>query len=306
MAGKPLLLAILCAVACGQSSNSNAPAEPSPEVAPSPSPSPRPVGAESTPPAELEPEPDPSRLVTRFAPPDGFTRVPVEPGSYQAYLRELELRTDRTRVLAYDGTELDSPSAAVAVLDVGDRDLQQCADSIMRLHAEWLWAADRADEVAYHFVSGDLSAWKDWRAGQRFRIRGDTVTVTRSARADDSYENFRRYLTHVFAFAATRSMHLDSDPVAIADARAGDFLVHPGSPGHTVLLLDIAEHPDGRRAALIGQGFMPAQEFHVVTSSVALDGVWFVLPDSADGIIDTPSWDAFEATDLRRFHGADQ
>jgi hypothetical protein len=292
MPGKSILLAILCAAACGQSSNSNVAAEPTADSVAT-------VPVEAA--APVPPTRDMSRLESRFDPPDGFARVSVDPGSYQAYLRELDLRTDRTTVLSYDGSELDSPSAAVAVLDVGNRDLQQCADSIMRLHAEWLWSVERADDVAYHFVSGDLSAWKDWRAGQRFRIRGNTVTATHGAEPDDSYQNFRRYLTHVFAFAATRSMPLDSIEIDIGDARAGDFLLRPGSPGHTVLLLDVAVHPDGRRAALIGQGFMPAQEFHVVTSEVALDGVWFVLPTTADGTIDTPSWEAFDATDLRRF-----
>ena len=246
---------------------------------------------------------DTSRLETRFDPPDGFARVAVVQGSFQAYLRDLELRTDRVQVLSYEQEELDSPSAAVAVLSVGTRDLQQCADSIMRLHAEWLWTEDRADDVGYHFVSGDLSRWKDWRKGERFRSRGSSLERVNGAKADDSHEAFERYLFHVFAYAATRSMAMDSDPVAIGDARAGDFFVQAGSPGHAVLILDIAEHADGRKVALLGQGYMPAQEFHVIHADgpAAIADVWFVLPADADGIVDTPSWKPFTASDLRRF-----
>ena len=68
------------------------------------------------------------------------------------------------------------------------------------------------------------------------RRTGSTVSRVKSGKADDSYDNFKRYLFHVFAYAATRSMDLDSDPVPIRQARAGDFFVQPGSPGHAVRL----------------------------------------------------------------------
>lgn len=244
-----------------------------------------------------------SRLATRFVPPSGFARVPVESGSFAGYLRELELRTDRDYVLTHAGDRVDSASAAVATLGIGTRDLQQCADSIMRLHAEWSWATGRADEVAYHFVSGDVSRWKDWREGERFRIRGSAVDRVRTARPDDSHDNFERYLFHVFAYAGTASMARDSSAVPIHAARPGDFFVQPGSPGHAVVILDLAEHPDGRRVALLGQGFMPAQDFHVIAGSgeAVLARVWFTLPTDEHGIVATPSWRPFAARHLRRF-----
>ncbi|WP_438356947.1 DUF4846 domain-containing protein [Cystobacter fuscus] len=31
-----------------------------------------------------------------------------------------------------------------------------------------------------------------------------------------------------------------------------------GSPGHTVMVLDVARDAEGRRVALLGQGFTPA------------------------------------------------
>jgi len=103
-------------------------------------------------------------------------------------------------------------------------------------------------------------------------------------------------------YAGTRSLHRDSTPVPEgAPLQPGDFFVQGGSPGHAVVLLDIAEHPDGRRVALVGQGFMPAEDIHVLrwdASRGTLDGVWFLLDD---GELSTPSWAPFARDEARRF-----
>lgn len=240
-------------------------------------------------------------LAARFPAPAGFTRVEVAPQSFAAWLRGLPVRTDRTHVLAYDGRRLLRPSAAVVALDVEDRDVQQCADTVIRLHAEWLWHRGRADEAAYHFTSGDRSAWRDWRRGERFRVAGSKVERVRGAARPNTWAAWRGWLTHLFRYAGTRSLRFDSKPVGEAPYEAGDFFVHPGGPGHAVILLDVATHPDGRRVALIGQGFMPAEDLHVLQMPGALDGVWFPLP-AGEGVVQTPSWpQPFGRAQARRF-----
>ncbi len=243
-----------------------------------------------------------TRLDARFAPPAGFRRVDAEPGSYAAWLRGLPVRGDRSTVLAYDGTPLVRPAAAIVTLDVGDTDVQQCADSILRLRAEYLWDAGRADAAIFRFTSGDRSAWKDWRAGERFRVRGAKVERVRTGRAGAGHGEFRRWLTHLFNYAGTQSLPRDS-VAATGELEAGDFFVDPGAPGHAVVLLDVAVHPDGRRVALVGQGFMPAEDFHVLGASGprVLDGVWFLLPDASDPTLATPSWRPFTREMARRF-----
>ncbi len=237
----------------------------------------------------------------RYPTPAGFARVPLASGSYGAWLRTLPVRLDRTHVLAYDGRRLVRPSDGVVLLDVGTRDLQQCADSAIRLHAEWLWSTGRAKHAAYHFTSGDRTRWRDWRRGERFKIRGSKVQRLRGAARAGDHRSYRRWLELVFRYAGTRSLRLDSDP---ADRiQPGDFYVQPGGPGHAVVVLDVADHPDGRRVALVGQGFMPAEDFHVLRAGHdrVIDRVWFLLPDEAHPTLDTPSWAPFEAGDARRF-----
>lgn len=238
-------------------------------------------------------------LAERFSPPEGFTRVAATP--LTAWLRGLPVRTDRTAVRSFRGTPI-GPSQAVIALDVGRRNVQQCADSILRLHGEYLWATGRAEKAAYHFTSGDRSAWRDWRRGERFRVKGSRVKRVKG-RAVGGHKAFRGWLMHTFGYAGTRSLKHDSVAVGERPIEPGDFYVAPGGPGHAVLVLDVAEHADGRRVALIGQGFMPAQDFHVVGRGGprVLDGAWFVLPDAKSRLLATPSWAPFTPDQARRF-----
>lgn len=239
---------------------------------------------------EMDESPPMVRLDARFAPPAGFTRVEVTPESFAAWLRGLPVRTDRTHVLAYDKRRLLRPSAAVVALDVSTRDLQQCADTALRLHAEWLWHRGRAGEAAYHFTSGDRSRFADWRAGERFRVKGAKVERVRTGRRGGGRKSFRAWLEHTFMYAGTQSLRRDADPLGDAPFTGGEVLVQPGGPGHAVVVLDVATHPDGRRVGLIGQGFMPAEDLHVLQMPGAIDGVWFALPADGDDRMQTPSW----------------
>ncbi|MFW5968639.1 MAG: DUF4846 domain-containing protein, partial [Persicimonas sp.] len=242
-------------------------------------------------------------LEDRFETPGGYERVDVDNESFGAFLRRLPLRTDRTTVRAYDGTLLDSPSAAVVALDIGERDLQECADSAIRLHAEFLWLRDRRDELGYHFTSGDLSRWEDWQNGERYEISGADVRRVERSEVEPTRAHFREWLDTIFQYAGTRSLQHDTDPVE-GQIRPGDLYVAPGSPGHAVIVLDVAENEAGDQIALLGQGFMPAQEFHVIRAPglAAHNDVWFELPDSNKSHLNTPSWQPFDGDQARRFH----
>jgi len=241
-------------------------------------------------------------LTARFEPPSGFQRVPVANDSFAAWLRGLPLRTDRTQVLSYDGTPLNRPSAAVVFMDTGDRNLMQCADSLIRLHAEFLWSRERADEAGYRFTSGDLSRWSDWRDGERFQIHGNKVERSTGPPRANNHKSFRRWLDLVFTYAGTASLARDAVTIsATEELHAGNFFVEAGFPGHAVLVLDIAQDRSGRKVALVAQGFMPAEDVHVLRSSAALDGYWFPLPQTPGEVLDTPSWAAFPRSAARRF-----
>ncbi len=244
------------------------------------------------------------RLEDRFPAPAGFARVEAKPGSFALWLRGLPLEQDRVQVRSYKGDPIQASAAAVLHWDVGEVDAQQCADSILRLWAEYLWQAGRADEAAFHFTSGDETSWTGWRKGERFSVQGAKVKKSVGQARANTHEEFRRWLDLVFRYAGTRSLPTDSAALSPkAPLQPGDFFVQPGGPGHAVIVLDVATHPDGRRVGLVGQGFMPAQDFHVLkgSSPEAVEGVWFVLPDDAAGVLDVPSWRPFARDEARRF-----
>jgi len=83
------------------------------------------------------------------------------------------------------------------------------------------------------------------------------------------------------------------------EVQPGDFFVSPGSPGHAVMVLDVAVAGDGSRYGLVGQGFTPAQELHVLSGS---DGnFWFPLPAGPAEFLDLPSWSPFPKNTARQF-----
>ena len=113
--------------------------------------------------------------------------------------------------------------------------------------------------------------------------------------ADTSERAWRGWLEQVFVWAGSASLHRDTQPVT-GELLPGDLLVIPGSPGHVVVVVGVAAGAAQRRL-LLGQGFMPAQSFHVLQGN---DGPWFVVAD--DGSVTVPSWRApFPAGSARRF-----
>jgi hypothetical protein len=239
-------------------------------------------------------------LARRFPAPKGFQRVATAENSFGAWLRGLPLADPLTPVRSFKGAVLRDAShhavAGVVALDVGAADLQQCADSIIRLHAEWRWSlGDR--RMSYKAASGTSLPHERWARGERVVASGNTLSWSPSAAPSQDHKSFRKYLDMVFNWANTGALARDARPTPFAELRPGDFFVLPGSPGHAVLVLDLARAPDGRQVALLGQGFMPAQNFHVLRDQEG--SPWFALRPE-EGAVKTPFWDPFPWSSLRR------
>ncbi len=243
-------------------------------------------------------------LSRRIGPPRGFHRIPAPRGTYSYWLRHLPLLPKASPVRSFDGRVIVAATnphlAAVVDMDVGKRNLQQCWDSIVRLRAEYLWATGQKNRIAFPYGGGiGRFSWPKWAAGFRpRRVTKRRYRLKRVARPSHGRKSFRRYLKHIFIWTGT--IHSGkTKQVPLARIRAGDFFTWPGSPGHAVLVLDMATDDRGRKVILIGQGFMPAQDFHVVASGQDTSP-WFHLGSPPQGLSDA-FWGTFPWNSLRRF-----
>lgn len=206
-------------------------------------------------------------IATRFPPPAGFERLPAEPGTFAAYLRRLPLKPEGSPVHLFDGREKGRQDvhAAVIDMDTGDRDLQQCADAVMRLRAEFLFAEKRYRDIRFNFTNGFPAEYSKWREGQRISVSGNRCSWRATGRPSTGYEDFRAYLDQVFMYAGTLSLSQELPSKSIENLEIGDVFIQGGSPGHAVIVVDVAQQKNtGEKVFLLAQSYMPAQEIHVL------------------------------------------
>ncbi len=242
-----------------------------------------------------------TNIETRILPPEGFRRKQLDSTSFGFYLRNLSLKPDGSAVHLYDGSLKGNQSAHVAVVDmsVGKRDLQQCADAVMRLRAEYLFRQKRYSDIHFRFVSGFDCAYSKWREGNRVLIHGNSVSWQKTAGEDKSYTSFLKYMETVFNYASTLSLDKELRSVELKDVEIGDVLIRGGSPGHAVIVVDMAVNTEGKKLVLLAQSYMPAQEIQVLMNPMnSKQSPWFDLEERMK--IYTPEW-TFEAFQLKRF-----
>src|SRR5439155_2486929 len=101
------------------------------------------------------------------------------------------------------------------------------------------------EKIAFHFTSGDLASYAQWRKGMRPKVEGKKVAWSKTAKPDESHESFREYLDTVFTYAGTQSLSRELKAVPpTAEPQIGEVFIHPGSPGHAVIIVDLAQHQE--------------------------------------------------------------
>jgi hypothetical protein len=244
-----------------------------------------------------------AKKIGEIPPPGGYKRVEQKKDSFGEFLRNQELKQENSIVFLYNGKPKANQDAQYSVLsiDVGDRDLQQCADAVMRLWAEYLYSMKEFDKIVFHFTDGRKIRYRQYAEGYRTKRKGKQVEWGRFAKKDYSYKAFRRYMDLVFTYAGTSSMkRYDTEQLneeEIIDI--GHILLQEGNPyGHAVLIVDKAVNKEGKTVYLLAQSFMPAQEIHILRNFNNLSlSPWYEIKDKN---IRTPEWD-FLKKDLVKF-----
>lgn len=242
------------------------------------------------------------KISERFLLPAGYIRIAQKPGSFGEFLQNTNLKPHGTLVHLYNGVEKPARvEAAVLSYDVGTRDLQQCADAVMRLRAEYLYQAKQYDALHFNFTSGFNAAYAKWRNGNRITVKGNTVNWVTTTKESTSYQSFREYLNMVFMYAGTASLAKELKPVPLSQMQVGDVFILGGSPGHAVTVVDMAMNTKtNKKLFMIAQSYMPAQDIHVlINKNKPAVSPWYELDENAE-LIHTPEW-TFEPSQLKRF-----
>ncbi|MBK8952608.1 MAG: hypothetical protein IPM85_10310 [Chitinophagaceae bacterium] len=87
----------------------------------------------------MEKTKNPFATIGAIPAPKGYRREVA--AAFGGWLRQLPLKKEKT-VFLYNGQKKKNQQAQYAVADIttGDRDLQQCADAVIRLRAEYLFS----------------------------------------------------------------------------------------------------------------------------------------------------------------------
>ncbi len=201
----------------------------------------------------------------RFNPPIGFERKPVAENSFADYLRNLPLKPVGSKVKYYNGDfKNDIVYDAVVDMEIGNTDLQQCADAVMRLRGEYFYSQKAYDKISFTLTNGFKVDYSEWMKGNRIVVRGNTTSWKKTNEPSNAYKDFRSYMDLVFNYAGTLSLSKSLHSKSIKDISIGDVFVFGGSPGHAVIVVDVAENKSGERVFMIAQSYMPAQETQIL------------------------------------------
>ena len=268
---------------------------------------------------QIKINPSGSTIEKRILPPTGFTRIIGNDGSFAKYLRNLPLKSHGSEVLLYDGSIKTNYNTYDAVIDmeIGNKDLHQCADAVMRLRAEYLWNHKRYNDIHFNFTNGFRVDYSKWMEGKRMVVKGnetywvDKLDITYvdswflknqlPEAPSNTYQDFWEYMELIFNYAGTLSLSKELIPVDIRDMKIGDVFIWGGSPGHAILVMDIAENSDTKeKTFLLAQSYMPAQETQILQNpNNSKLSPWYSVTEISEEL-NTPEW-TFSINDLKRF-----
>ena len=223
-------------------------------------------------------------------------------GSYANYLQSLPLKPKGSKIKYYNGRTKSHFSDYTAVLDlpIGDKDLHQCADAVMRLRADYLWNTEQYDKIHFNFTNGMRVDYSIWMKGQRIKVTGNKTKWYQSKEPSNTPDDYWQYLEQIWMYAGTLSLSKELKSRNIADIQIGDVFIQGGSPGHAISVVNMATHDStGEQLVLLAQSYMPAQEIHILTnpnnSSIS---PWYTVKDTDQ--LHTPEW-TFSVQDLMYF-----
>lgn len=240
-------------------------------------------------------------FLNQVQPPENFKRIAADKNSFADWLRHIPLK-ETNEVYLYNGNLKYNQTAQYRVIDIdrGNKDLQQCADAVMRLRAEYLFANNKPEMIQFNYNVPGTADWGKWKDGFRPQLVNNRFVWNKTQAVNTSHTNFMSYMEHVFNWCGTLSLEKQTQQISWKEATAGDILIKGGSPGHAVIIVDAATNDKGQKALVFAQSYMPAQDVHVLRNAVNNKLSPWVFVDENTELIETPEW-TFSSNQFRRF-----
>ncbi|MDR3350383.1 MAG: DUF4846 domain-containing protein [Prevotellaceae bacterium] len=231
--------------------------------------------------AQSDVHPEGKTVVARFGVPSGYQRTDSLPASFAFFLQHLPLLPPKTPVKFYDGApNVSCRPAAVIDMEIGDKNLQQNIQTMIRLWAEYLFEQQRFSDIFFHINNGQVIPYEQWTQGMKLVINRKTYW-TKTPSNPKQYQTFRRYLNFIFTNSDFHTLLQDVQLSAGVHITPGDILTFDnGADTYVVMVLDAAVHREtGDMLVLLVSGGNPAQSVQVLqnTDEDSATGVWFPL-----------------------------
>jgi len=241
-------------------------------------------------------------LINNIQPPEGYHRITNTQVTFASWLNHLPLSTN-PKVYLFNGEEKYNQQAQYKVvnIDVGSKDLQQCADAVMRLRAEYLYATKQYDKIHFKYTNGVNIPYQKWREGYYPKLSGNKVNWVSSSN-NKTYQSFRKYMDNIFTYAGTSSLSKElEDVIDVKEIQSGDVFIKGGFPGHAVIVVDVCVNNQTKdKCFMLAQSYMPAQNIHILQNpNNSKLSPWYSVSDLTGDLI-TPEW-VFEINQLKRF-----
>ena len=234
--------------------------------------------------------------------PQGFTYVEDGDSAYSNWLLDLELKKSKI-VYLYNRKLKSNQDVQFGVLniDIGKKDLIQCADAAMKLRADHLFEKHLYDQIKFISTSGNELSFENWLKGMRWKVQGAKLVSYNTPNDEPNIQQeYNSFMDFVFTYCGTYS--LSKQLKAVNDSKSlqpGDIFVYGGFPGHAVTVMAVAKNEAGKIIFLLSQGYMPAQDIHILKNYTDPDlSPWYDL--SGLYPLHTPEWQ-FEKGSLKRW-----
>jgi len=165
-----------------------------------------------------------------------------------------------------------------------------------RIRADYLRQEQQFDALHFNFTNGFSCEYAKWIDGFRVKIEGNKTTWYATTQKGDTDANYWKYLELVWSYAGTLSLEKELISKNTQAIDAGDVWIKGGSPGHAILVVDLAQNNNGDKIFLLAQSYMPAQEMHILKNPTDSKlSPWYSIPKNE---LTTPEW-TFELNQLK-------